>query len=59
MPLTVNKNPYALAVKVALVVWGIASLLQGAGLSFSSMARINIDRLRSSNWSMTVRSSGL
>jgi hypothetical protein len=34
MPLTINKNPYALTVKVALVVWGIASLLQGAGLSF-------------------------
>jgi hypothetical protein len=34
MPLTMNKNPYALTVKVALVVWGIASLLQGAGLSF-------------------------
>jgi hypothetical protein len=34
MPLIVNKNPHSLTVKVALVVWGIASLLQGAGLSF-------------------------
>ena len=34
MPLTTNKNPYALTVKISLLVWGIASFLQGAGLSF-------------------------
>jgi hypothetical protein len=32
MPL--NKNPYILAAKLAILVWGVISLMQGAGLSF-------------------------
>ena len=32
--LSINKNLFALAVKVVIVIWGILSVLQGAGLSF-------------------------
>jgi hypothetical protein len=34
MPLTIKRNPYALAVKVALLVWEAARLMQGAESSF-------------------------
>jgi hypothetical protein len=32
--LSINKNRFALAVKVVIIIWGILSVLQGAGLSF-------------------------
>src|SRR5580698_4662835 len=32
--LSINKNLFALAIKVVIVIWGILNVLQGAGLSF-------------------------